>query len=117
MALKYRLDQMLTKEGTLFVLSTKATCYEAYDGWYQVVVSHPGLITDPSVQWVGNTSATVIFGCYKRCPVMVGGQRIPVVELGDDETEVFIDVVLNMAGKVNFELITVSTIFLEKKYL
>lgn len=91
---------MLTKEGTLFVLSTRATCYKEYEGWFEVVASHPGLITDSNVKWISNTSATVIFGCYKRCPVMIGGQSIPVVELGDEYTEVFIDVVVNMARKL-----------------
>lgn len=91
---------MLTKEGTLFVVSTGSTCFEPYEGWYRVVVDHPGLVTDSNIKWVSNTSATVIFGCYKRCPLVIGGQQIPVVELGDEYTEVYIDVMVNMGGRL-----------------
>ena len=98
-SLQQMMNQMLNKTGTVFILSVGALCFDSYRGWYQNVIQHPGLIAHP-VPWVTNTSAAVIIGCYKRCPVQLSGQPIPVVELGDDYTEVFMDdIVLDMSGK------------------
>ena len=50
----------------------------------------------------------MIIGCYKRCPTKVSGESIPVTELGDDNTEIDIDVVLDLDRKFLIFLVLIS---------
>ncbi|XP_066911576.1 uncharacterized protein [Clytia hemisphaerica] len=89
------LTSRLTKEGTVLVIALQSTCFDEYAGWLKLVQSVPNLDIGKN-DWDDDISAGVIIGCYKKCPVKVSGETIPVTELGDDDTEVDIDVVLDL---------------------